>query len=79
MKWMDWFEEISAIARVVTSTLCCTGVLASSTWAQTHQPDPSTRTGDLDRYADGERVKDVGAIDVSGTRFLIGVRSYPWR
>jgi hypothetical protein len=35
--------------------------------------------GDLDRYADGERVKDVGAIDVSGTRFLIGVRWYPWR
>jgi hypothetical protein len=35
--------------------------------------------GDLDRYADGERVKDVDAIDVSGTRFLIGVRWYPWR
>jgi hypothetical protein len=30
-------------------------------------------------FADGERVKDVGAIDVSGTRFLIGVRWYPWR
>jgi len=35
--------------------------------------------GDLDRYADDERVKGVGAVDVSGTRFLIGVRWYPWR
>jgi len=35
--------------------------------------------GELDRFADGERVKGVGAIDVSETRFLIGVRSYPWR
>jgi hypothetical protein len=36
-------------------------------------------TGDLDRYADGERVKGVDAVDVSATRFLIGVRWYPWR
>jgi hypothetical protein len=212
MKWIDWFEEVSAKSRVVIFTLCCTGVFASSTWAQTHQPDPSTRgfsfgghiavvganpdqfdlngqstnpvrvttagggltvaygvnewltvalngdgreseddrhlsfadlgaqfflpgwnrllphfdvaltggrvefeaaggaidtrgaglsvgggvlyflsrsfaldgtllrtAGDLDPSADGERVKDVGAIDVSGTRFLIGVRWYPWR
>jgi hypothetical protein len=35
--------------------------------------------GDLDRYADGERVKDVDAIGVSGTRFLIGVRWFPGR
>ncbi|HMF93434.1 MAG TPA: outer membrane beta-barrel protein [Vicinamibacterales bacterium] len=30
--------------------------------------------GDLDRYADGKRVKDADAIGVSGIRFLIGVR-----
>jgi len=36
-------------------------------------------TGDLDQYADDERVKDVDALGVSGTRFLIGVRWYPWR
>jgi hypothetical protein len=30
--------------------------------------------GDLDQYADGERIKDAQAIGVSGTRFLIGVR-----
>ena len=35
--------------------------------------------GDLDRYADDERITDVDAIGVSGTRFLMGVRWYPWR
>jgi hypothetical protein len=35
--------------------------------------------GGLDRYADGERVKDVDAIGVSATRFLIGVRWFPGR
>jgi hypothetical protein len=30
--------------------------------------------GDLDQYADGERIKDAQVIGVSGTRFLIGVR-----
>ena len=212
MKWIVWFEDIGRSARVVIFVLCCTGIFASSTWAQTPQPDPSTRgvsfgghvgvigtnpeqfdlngqatnparvttagggltvaygltewltialnadgheseddrhisfgdigaqffvprwnsvrphldvaltgrraefgtasgaidtrgaglslgggvlhflsrslaldatllwtAGDLDRYADDERVKGVGAVDVSGTRFLIGVRWYPWR
>ena len=35
--------------------------------------------GDLDQYADGERVKDADPIGVSGTRFLIGVRWFPRR
>lgn len=43
MKWIDWFEKIPETVRVVIFTLCCTGVFPSSTRAQTHQPDPSTR------------------------------------
>jgi opacity protein-like surface antigen len=35
--------------------------------------------GGLDRLADGERVTDVDAIGVSGTRFLIGVRWFAGR
>jgi hypothetical protein len=35
--------------------------------------------GDLDRYTDGERGKDLGAIGVSAARFLIGVRWFPGR
>jgi Outer membrane protein beta-barrel domain len=30
--------------------------------------------GDLDRYADGRRVRDLDAVGVSATRFLVGVR-----
>jgi hypothetical protein len=43
MKWIEWFERISRTALVVVLTLSCTGVFATSTSAQTHQPDPSTR------------------------------------
>jgi len=35
--------------------------------------------GDLDQYAEGERVKEADPIGVSGTRVLIGVRWFPRR
>ena len=35
--------------------------------------------GDLHRYVDGERVKDLDAIGVSGTRALFGIRWFPGR
>src|SRR5262245_19431803 len=56
MKWIVWFEEISGTTRVVIFTLCCTGLFASSTWAQTHQMDPSTRG-----FSFGGHVAVIGA------------------
>jgi hypothetical protein len=63
MKWIDWFEGISRTARVVIFTLSCTGVFATSTWPQTHRPDPSTRG-----FSSGGHIPLIGkAAYVGGT------------
>lgn len=43
MKCVDWFEGLYGTTRALFVTLCCTGAVASPTWAQTHTPDSSTR------------------------------------